>query len=79
MQAASSQRKRFADGTVASRVVWGGASGRGAPSFCGWNFPRVALSGSPAVAALAVTHLHASIQKFEQACSARRLPVNLSE
>jgi hypothetical protein len=47
MQAASSQRKRFAGGTVASRGVLGGASGRGAPSSCGWNFHRAALSDSP--------------------------------
>jgi hypothetical protein len=49
MQAASSQRKRFAGETVASRGVWGGASGRGAPTSCGWNFHRAALSDSPAV------------------------------
>jgi hypothetical protein len=49
MQAASSQRKRFAGGTVAARGVWGGASDRGAPSFCEWNFHRAALSDSPAV------------------------------
>lgn len=49
MQIASSQRKRFAGGTVASRGVWGGASGRGASSSCGWNFYMAVLSGSPAV------------------------------
>jgi len=45
----SSQRKRFAGGTVASRGVWGGASGRGASSSYGWNFHRAALSDSSAV------------------------------
>jgi hypothetical protein len=49
MQAASSQGKRFADGTIISRGVCGLAGGRGAPSSCGWNFHRATLSDSPAV------------------------------
>jgi hypothetical protein len=47
MPVASSQRKRFADGNIASRGVCGRASGRGSPLSCGWNFHREALSDSP--------------------------------
>ena len=39
----------FSRGTIASRDVCGPASGRGAPSSCGWNFHRAALADSPAV------------------------------
>jgi hypothetical protein len=49
MPVASSQRKRFADGNIASQGIYGGASGRGSPLSFGWNFHREALLDSPAV------------------------------
>jgi hypothetical protein len=49
MPVASSQRKRFADGTIASRGVCGRVGGRGSPLSFGWNFHREVFSDSSAV------------------------------